>query len=112
MLKEGIEKLSTESQAELLNEIEIAANRLNRQVENILNMSRLESGMLKPKMDWTDMNELVNNAIHKLLPTNHQFVFQNNESSSFIQTGQWAHRGNRVQFIAQCRTIYTCKQSH
>lgn len=80
MLKEGIQKLSSESQAELLNEIEIAASRLNRQVENILNMSRLESGMLKPKMDWTDMNELVNNAIHKLLPTNHQLVFQNNEA--------------------------------
>lgn len=80
MLKEGIQKLSSESQAELLNEIEIAGNRLNRQVENILNMSRLESGMLMPKMDWTDMNELVNNAIHKLLPTNHHFVFDNNET--------------------------------
>ncbi len=80
MLKEGIQKLSSGSQAELLNEIEIAGNRLNRQVENILNMSRLESGMLRPKMDWTDMNELVNNAIHKLLPTNHHFVFDNNET--------------------------------
>ena len=79
VLKEGIHNLSAENQAELLNEMEIAANRLNRQVENILNMSRLESGMLKPKLDWTDMNELVNNAIHKLLPTNHQFIFQNSE---------------------------------
>lgn len=85
VLKEGIQKLSSENQAELLNEIEIAANRLNRQVENVLNMSRLESGMLKPKMDWTDMNELVNNAIHKLLPTNHQFIFQNSESLALFK---------------------------
>jgi len=80
MLKEGVQKLSSESQAELLNEIETAANRLNRQVENILNMSRLESSMLKPKMDWTDMNELINTAIQKLFPSNHEFIFQNNET--------------------------------
>jgi len=80
VLKEGIHNLSAENQAELLNEMEIAANRLNRQVENILNMSRLESGMLKPKMDWTDMNELVNSAIQKLFTTSHQFIFQNNDN--------------------------------
>jgi two-component system sensor histidine kinase KdpD len=80
MLKESVQKLSAENQAELLNEIEIAANRLNRQVENILNMSRIESGMLKPKMDWTDMNDLINSAIQKLFPANHQFIFQNNDS--------------------------------
>ena len=112
MLKEGIQKLSAESQAELLNEIEIAANRLNRQVENILNMSRLESGMLKPKTDWTDMNELVNTAIHKLLPDQSSIYFSKQRGSSFIQTGQWADRRNRIQFVAQCRSIYTGKQSH
>ena len=81
MLKESKDKLSAETQNELLNEIAIAGNRLDRQVENILNMSRLESGMLKPKSDWTDMNELINSAIQKLLPANgYQIIFQNNES--------------------------------
>jgi two-component system sensor histidine kinase KdpD len=80
MLNEGGHNLSAENQSELLNEIEIAANRLNRQVENILNMSRLESGMLQPKMDWTDMNELINSAVQKLLPADHQFIFQNNDN--------------------------------
>ena len=81
MLKENAEKLSNENQNELLNEINIAGNRLNRQVENILNMSRLESGMLKPKLDWTDMNELVNSVIHKLFQVHiHRFIFQNNDS--------------------------------
>ena len=79
MLKENLHPVSVENQSELLNEIEIAGNRLNRQVENILNMSRLESGMLKPKMDWTDMNELVNSAIQKLVPDNHAFIFKNND---------------------------------
>lgn len=81
MLKEGKDKLSAVNQHELLNEIGIAGNRLNRQVENILNMSRLESGMLKPKSDWTDMNELINSAIQKLFPAGGQrLIFQNSEN--------------------------------
>ncbi|MEO6894247.1 MAG: ATP-binding protein, partial [Ginsengibacter sp.] len=81
MLKESKDKLSAENQIELLNEIAIAGNRLNRQVENILNMSRLESGMLKPKSDWTDMNELVNSVMQKLFPANeHNLNFKNNDN--------------------------------
>jgi two-component system sensor histidine kinase KdpD len=81
MLKENKEKLSIANQTDLLNEIEIAANRLNRQVENILNMNRLESGMLRPKADWTDMNELVNSVMQKLYPADdHILIFQNNDN--------------------------------
>lgn len=58
--------LSVENQHQLLTEIDIASVRLNRQVENLLNMSRLESGMLAPKNDWCDLNELVNATIQKL----------------------------------------------
>lgn len=81
MLKESKDKITVENQIELLNEIGIAGNRLNRQVENILNMSRLESGMLKPKSDWTDINELVNYVIQKLSPAEkHQLIFKNSDS--------------------------------
>lgn len=44
---------------ELLFEISKASIRLNHQVENLLNMSRLESGFLQPKKDWCDINEVV-----------------------------------------------------
>lgn len=64
-LKDNLDKLSRAQQIDLLNEIDIAAIRLNRQVENILNMSRLESGTLKPKLDWCDMEELINSIIQK-----------------------------------------------
>ncbi|MGN6342154.1 MAG: sensor histidine kinase [Ginsengibacter sp.] len=81
MLKDDNDKLSADSQHELLDEIGVAGNRLNRQVENILNMSRLESGMLKPKSDWTDMNELINSTIQKLFPAKgHKLIFQNNDN--------------------------------
>lgn len=65
-LKDNSDKLSKTQQFDLLNDIDIASIRLNRQVENILNMSRLESGMLKPKLDWCDMGELVNSTIEKV----------------------------------------------
>jgi two-component system sensor histidine kinase KdpD len=79
-LKENKDKLSLSSQTELLSEIDKASIRLNRQVENLLNMSRLESGMLKPKMDWCDINELINGVINKISPThNHRIEFINNE---------------------------------
>lgn len=53
------EKLTPATVAELHSEIRIASFRLNRQVENLLSISRLESGFLKPKLDWCDVNELI-----------------------------------------------------
>jgi two-component system, OmpR family, sensor histidine kinase KdpD len=51
--------LTREQQLQLLEEIDIAGIRLNGQVENLLHMSRLETGMLHLKADWCDMQELV-----------------------------------------------------
>lgn len=44
----------------LFNEISKAASRLNHLVENLLNMSRLESGKISAHLDWCDMNDLLN----------------------------------------------------
>ncbi|HOW38920.1 MAG TPA: DUF4118 domain-containing protein [Bacteroidales bacterium] len=51
---------------ELLKEISIASTRLNHLVENLLNMSRLESGKISAKPDWCDLNDLIN-RVSKLL---------------------------------------------
>lgn len=64
-LQENREKLTIGQQTELLLQVEEAGVRLNRQVENLLNMSRLESGILKLNVDWCDMNELINSVIRK-----------------------------------------------
>jgi len=58
--------LSEENKKQLVEEISIASLRLNQQVENLLSMSRLESGFIAPKKDWVDMNELVYNVINRL----------------------------------------------
>ena len=52
-------KLTDDNKANLLSEISLASLRLNQQVENLLNMSRLESGFIQPKKDWCDVNELI-----------------------------------------------------
>lgn len=65
-LQEEKNKLSEESRNELVSEISKASFRLDRQVGNLLNMSRLESGFLKPKTDWCDINELVYDVVHQL----------------------------------------------
>lgn len=58
-IKDNGTKLSAHNRTALYSEIETAGFRLNRQVENLLSMSRLEAGVLRPNADWCDVNELV-----------------------------------------------------
>lgn len=52
---------------ELSHEIYKASKRLNRLIENLLNMSRLESGRISPNLDWCDIHDLINKVIENLL---------------------------------------------
>jgi two-component system sensor histidine kinase KdpD len=60
------EKLSPENKGELISEISKASMRLDRQVGNLLNMSRIESGFLQPKKDWVDVSELIYDVVDRL----------------------------------------------
>lgn len=66
ILKSNSQNLTASQKYELLNETEIACERLNRQVENLLNMSRLESGVIHPGSDWFDLIEMINSIIQKV----------------------------------------------
>ncbi|HAB16445.1 MAG TPA: sensor histidine kinase KdpD [Verrucomicrobiota bacterium] len=46
------------AQEALLQDIQEAADRLNRLVRNLLDAARLESGHLKPRLDWCDPGDL------------------------------------------------------
>ena len=48
---------------ELAGEIRDGSNRLNRVVNNLLDMNRLESGVVRPKYEWCDLRELLQAAI-------------------------------------------------
>lgn len=65
-LQSSNHNLTTENKNQLVGEIAKASFRLNQQVENLLNMSRLESGVIQPKKDWCDINELVYSIVKKI----------------------------------------------
>jgi two-component system sensor histidine kinase KdpD len=50
----------------LIKEIFMATERLNRLIENLLNMSRLESGRITSKKDWLDVHDLLNKVTGSL----------------------------------------------
>jgi two-component system sensor histidine kinase KdpD len=53
-------------QSALCQEIFTASLRLNRLIENLLNISRLESGHISVRLDWYDLNDLVNKVTEDL----------------------------------------------
>jgi two-component system sensor histidine kinase KdpD len=73
---------------ELHSEIKISGYRLNKQVENLLNMSRLESDIIKPNLDWFDLNELITQIIEesKEDSQNHFIQFVPIENFPLIKT--------------------------
>ncbi len=65
-LQNNNERLSAHNKNELISEISKASLRLNEQVGNLLNMSRLESGFIEPKNDWCDISELVYHVVKNI----------------------------------------------
>jgi two-component system sensor histidine kinase KdpD len=59
----------------LYSEINIASIRLNRLIENLLNMSRLESGRITAHPDWCDVHDLANSVSESLLQELQPFKF-------------------------------------
>jgi len=62
--------LSKDNKEQLISEISKASLRLNQQVENLLNISRLESGHIRPKNDWCDIVELVYEQVKRVEENN------------------------------------------
>lgn len=89
-IHENKERLSAAQHDELIAEIGTASIRLNGQLENLLSMSRLESGVLKPKTDWCDVNELVFSVIHDLSGhyPEHRIRFDHNDRLPLFKIDQ------------------------
>jgi two-component system sensor histidine kinase KdpD len=56
----------SEVKKDLTHEIHTAAERLNRLIDNLLDMTRLESGRISPTLDWCDLRDLINSTTQKL----------------------------------------------
>lgn len=85
------DKLAANEESDLLQQIESAGHQLHLQVNNILNVSRLESGLLAPKMEWCDWNEIINDTIQNHFPDQNRIHYTSNESLPLCQTdaGLW-----------------------
>lgn len=59
-------KLGLEARAELIDTVLTEAERLNRYVQNLLDMTRLGYGALQPRLDWVELPDIVFAAIGRL----------------------------------------------
>ncbi|MBZ0284019.1 MAG: sensor histidine kinase KdpD [Anaerolineae bacterium] len=62
----SLQGASETARNDLTQDIQDAASRLNRLVENLLDMSRLDSGRLKLKLDWCDIGEVIGVAVKQV----------------------------------------------
>ena len=80
-----------ETLRKLYAEINTASIRLNRLIENLLNMSRLESGQITTRLDWCDVHDLANkvadNLKQELLPFKLSTVIPSDMPLVFIDFG-------------------------
>ena len=72
---------------ELATEIVSSSERLNRVVENLLDMTRLNSGILSLKKEWQDVNDLVSVTLKKLgrYLDSHKIVIEIDENLQLIE---------------------------
>ncbi|MBT9373307.1 sensor histidine kinase KdpD [Rhizobium sp. CSW-27] len=59
-------RMDAESRDDLLQSIEEEGSRLNRFVANLLDMTRVEAGTLKPSQDWVDVADVVQSAVERI----------------------------------------------
>ncbi len=79
------ENLSNQNKKILLEQISIASTRLNDQVNNLLNMSRLETGMLQLKKSYYDINEIITETINKAEKNPQcQIIYQLNDNLPLV----------------------------
>jgi two-component system sensor histidine kinase KdpD len=65
LLEQG-ERLDAPTQRDLLESVREEAERLNRLVQNLLEMTRLESGELAMRKEWHSMEEVIGAALRRL----------------------------------------------
>lgn len=59
------ERMTPENRDDLLQSIEEESGRMSRFVANLLDMTRIEAGTLKPKQDWVDVSDVVQSAVER-----------------------------------------------
>jgi two-component system sensor histidine kinase KdpD len=63
------DNLTSDNKRELLETVLEEAERLNRFVQNLLDMTRIGYGALQPKRDWVDLHDVIGSAMERLKQT-------------------------------------------
>lgn len=64
-------QIDEKGRGELLQTVRDEAERLNRFVGNLLDMTRIEAGAMQPRLDWVDPEELVATAVKRAASLTH-----------------------------------------
>ena len=67
-MKNRASSLSPAARDELITTIHDEAERLNRFIANLLDMTRLESGAIAPKLEWIDVGDVIGSAVRRAGP--------------------------------------------
>lgn len=59
---------SEEDRRAFVADIDAEADRLTRLVSNLLDLSRIEAGAIRPDKEWEDVGELIERVVHRLEP--------------------------------------------
>lgn len=86
-LLRALPETQADARSDLSREIQLAGERLNRLVENLLDMSRLESGMLRLRLEWCDVTDLVAVTVQRVRPLleRHEFLVEVAAGLSLVQ---------------------------
>jgi len=95
VVQSGLDALAKEIGGEqkkevMLREVQSAVQRLRRVISNLLDMTRIEAGVVEPKMDWCDVRDLIDggvqlagDALHE-----HHLVIQADETLPMVKLDQ------------------------
>ncbi|OGO27132.1 MAG: hypothetical protein A2136_11065 [Chloroflexi bacterium RBG_16_54_11] len=70
----------TEARADLLAAVEKETDHLNQLVGNLLNMSRIEAGALKPQRSWNSLAEIVSSTVERMRQQAERHILEVNVS--------------------------------
>lgn len=104
--------LTEGDKTKLHEQINAASERLQRLTENLLSLSRLESGFLQPKSDWCDISELIYTAVNSLKQElkNHKVRVEIPENMPLVKL-DFGLMGQAIYNILYNASIYTPKGS-
>lgn len=91
----GIDALSKQTgndskQHSTLREVQSAVRRLHRVINNLLDMTRIEAGVIQPKLDWCDIGDLIQAAIQLAgaAATEHHIIVEADEALPMVKLDQ------------------------